>query len=100
MPTRLSPSPSDIRRTPWVFLPITEISYHLIDYCNALYNIYPECFTDPKGFSLLQRPGMPAMNRVFIDIYGLALQEGEVTEETMYNLLKRLIVETPNHPVP
>lgn len=81
-------------------MPIKEIAYHLIDYWNALYNIYPECFTDPKGFSLLQRPGMPAMNRVFIDIYGLALQEGEVTEETMYNLLKRLIVETPNHPVP
>jgi len=81
-------------------MPIKEIAYHLIDYWNALYNIYPECFTDPKGFSLLQRPGMPAMNRLFIDIYGLALQEGEVTEETMYNLLKRLIVETPNHPVP
>jgi DGQHR domain-containing protein len=80
--------------------PIKEIAYHLIDYWNALYNIYPECFTDPKGFSLLQRPGMPALNRLFIDIYGLALQEGEVTEETMYNLLTRLLVETSNHPVP
>jgi hypothetical protein len=72
--------------------PIKEIAYHLIDYWNALYNIYPECFTDPEGFSLLQRPGMHALNRLFIDIYGLALQEGEVTEETMYNLLTRLLV--------
>ncbi len=81
-------------------MPIKEIAYHLIDYWNALYNIYPECFTDPKSFSLLQRPGMPALNKLFIDIYGLALQQGDVTEESMYNLLTRLLVETPNHPVP
>jgi hypothetical protein len=81
-------------------MPIKEIANLLIDYWNALYNIYPECFTDPDEFSLLHRPGMPAMHRLFIDVYGIALQSGDVSEKTMYNVLLRLLSETPDHPVP
>lgn len=32
-------------------MPIKEIANLLIEYWNALYNIYPECFTDPDEFS-------------------------------------------------
>ena len=81
-------------------MPIKDIAFYLIDYWNALYNIYPECFTDPKEYSLLQKPGMPAMNKLFIDVYGIALQDGDVSESTMYNILTRLLVETKDHPVP
>jgi DGQHR domain-containing protein len=81
-------------------MPIKEIALLLIDYWNALYNIYPECFTDPNDFSMLQKPGMPALNRLFIDVYGIAIQNGEVSEKAMYNVLLRLLAETPDHPVP
>ena len=81
-------------------MPIKEIEFYLIDYWNALYNIYPECFTDAKAYSLLQRPGMPALNKLFIDIYGITLQDSEVSEASMYNVLTRLLSETPEHPVP
>ncbi len=81
-------------------MPIKEIALLLIDYWNALYNIYPECFTDPDEFSMLQKPGMPALNKLFIDVYGIAIQNGEVSEESIYNVLLRLLAETPEHPVP
>ena len=81
-------------------MPIKDIAFFLIDYWNALYNIYPECFTDPKEYSLLQKPSMPAMNKLFIDVYGIALQDGEVSESSMYNILTRLLIETKDHPVP
>lgn len=54
-------------------MPIKSIAYLLIDYWNALYDIYPECFTAPKEFSMLQKPGLPALNKLFIDVYGIAL---------------------------
>jgi len=81
-------------------MPISEIADLLIDYWNALYNIYPECFTEPKGYSLLRKPGMPAMHKLFIDVYGIILQKGDVSESAMYKVLTRLLMETPEHPVP
>jgi len=80
-------------------MPIKNIAYLLIDYWNALYDIYPECFTAPKEFSMLQKPGLPALNKLFIDVYGIALQSGDVSEEAMYKVLSRLLEETPAHPV-
>ncbi|MFH1179389.1 MAG: DGQHR domain-containing protein [Candidatus Bathyarchaeota archaeon] len=81
-------------------MPIKEIANLLIEYWNALYNIYPECFTDPDEFSLLHSPGMPAFHKLFIDVYGIAIQSGQVSEESMYNVLLRLLAETPEHPAP
>jgi len=81
-------------------MPIKEIANLLIDYWNTLYNVYPEYFTEPNEYSLLQRPGIPAMHKLFIDVYGIAIQTGEVSEETFYNVLLRLLSETPDHPVP
>ena len=81
-------------------MPIKEIALLLIDFWNALYNIYPECFTDPNDFSLLQKPGMPALNKLFIDVYGIAIQSEDVSEESMYNVLLRLLAETSEHSVP
>jgi hypothetical protein len=81
-------------------IPIKEIANLLIEYWNALYNIYPECFTEPNEYSLLQKTGMPAMHRLFIDVYGIAIQNGEVSEKAFYNVLLRLLSDTPDHPVP
>ena len=80
-------------------MPISEIADLLIDYWNALYNIYPECFTEPKSYSLLRKPGVPAVHKLFIDVYGIILQKGDVSESAMYNVLRRLLTETPEHPV-
>ena len=43
---------------------------------------------------------MVALNRLFIDVNGIVLQDGEVSEESMYNVLTRLLTETTEHPVP
>ncbi len=78
-------------------MPIVEIAHYLIDYWNALYNLYPECFAEPRSYSLLIKPGMPALNLLFPDVYGMALRGGDVSEEAMFNVLTGLLAETPEH---
>ena len=59
-----------------------------------------ECFIEPGNYSMLQKLGMPALNKLSIEVYGIAFWNGEVSEESMYNVLLRLLSETPDHPVP
>ncbi len=81
-------------------MPIKEIAWHLMDYWNALYRLYPECINSPSAFSMMRRPGLPALNRLFTVIYTQAAREGKVTEGVLYRILSRLQRGTPGHEVP
>ncbi len=81
-------------------MPIKEITWHLMDYWNALYRLYPECINSPSAFSMMRRPGLPALNRLFTVIYTQAAREGNVTEDVLYRILSRLQRGTPGHEVP
>ena len=81
-------------------MPIKEIAWHLMDYWNALYRLYPECINAPSAFSMMRRPGLPALNRLFTVIYAQAAREGKVTEDMLYRILSRLQTKTPDHHVP
>ncbi len=74
---------------------IKEIAWHLMDYWNALYGIYPECINSPSHYSMMKRPGLPALNMLFIDIYAQAAEKGKVTEDLLYRFLSRLQIDTP-----
>ena len=78
-------------------MPIKEIAWHLMDYWNAIYRLYPECINSPSLYSMTKRPGLTALNRFFIVIYA---QEGKVTEDLLYRLLSRPQVDKPGHNVP
>jgi hypothetical protein len=81
-------------------MPIKEIAWHLMDYWNALYRLYPECVNSPTAFSMMRRPGLPALNRLFSVIYTQAARDGKVTEDVLYRILSRLQRGTPGHEVP
>ena len=81
-------------------MPIKEIAWHLMDYWNAIYRLYPECINSPSLYSMMKRPGLPALNRLFIVIYAQAANEGKVTEDLLCRFLSRLQVDTPSHNVP
>lgn len=81
-------------------MPIKEIAWHLMDYWNALYRLYPECVISPSDFSMMKRPGLPALNRLFTVIYTHTAKEGKVTEDMLYRYLSRLQRDTPGHDVP
>ena len=81
-------------------MPIKEIAWHLMDYWNALYRLYPECINSPSAFSMMRRPGLPALNRLFTVIYTQAAREGKVTEDLLYRYLSRLQMVTPSHEFP
>lgn len=81
-------------------MPIKEIEWHLMDYWNAFYRLYPECINSPSNFSMMKRPGLPALNRIFTVIYAQAAREGKVTEDLLYRFVSRLQRDTPDHNSP
>ncbi len=68
-------------------MPINDIAWALIDFWNALYRIYPDCVNMPKKYSLMQKPGLTSMNKLFPVVYTNALRRGKADEESMYIIL-------------
>ena len=50
-------------------VPIKKIAVYLIDYWNALYRLFPECVNSPSEYTLMGRPGVYAMHRLFKEIF-------------------------------
>lgn len=76
--------------------PIKTIARYLIDYWNALYRLFPECFEHPKEYVLMNRTGVNVLNRVFKEMFP---QLEDVHEEDMYAYISHLARETPEHSV-
>ena len=81
-------------------MPVSDIAQLLIDYWNAVYQLYPECFTEPSAYTLLGTPGMQVMHMLFPVIYSKYIQENRVEEIVMETHLEKLMGKTPGHTMP
>ncbi|MBN2336636.1 DGQHR domain-containing protein [Candidatus Bathyarchaeota archaeon] len=81
-------------------MPVSEIGRLLIDYWNAVYQLYPECFTEPSAYTLLGTPGVQVMHMLFPLVYSKCIQGGSVDETSMESQLEKLMEETPSHTSP
>jgi len=81
-------------------MPVSEIARLLIDYWNAVYQLYPECFTDPSAYTLLGTPGIQVMHMLFPLIYSKCIQDNRVEEIVMETHLEKLMEKTPSHTMP
>lgn len=81
-------------------MPVNDLADLLIDYWNAVHRIYPECFDEPKAYTLLENPGVPVLSRLFVLVYSLCIRENHVTEEKMEEILDYIAVESLGHSNP
>ena len=77
---------------------VKELGTLLIAYWNALRDLYPEAFREPKRYMLLKTPGVFSMHMLFPTVYARCAVRGIVTSASMRNVLRLLQVETPDHP--
>ncbi|MCW4048154.1 MAG: DGQHR domain-containing protein [Candidatus Bathyarchaeota archaeon] len=78
-------------------MPVSDFAKHLIDYWNAIYQLYPECFVDSSAYSLLGTPGIQVMHRLFPHIYARCIREDKMGEYGMEEHLEKLHMKTPKH---
>lgn len=77
-----------------------EFSELIINYWNAVYQLYPECFTAPSDYTLLGTPGVQVMHMVFPVVHARCLAQRDVSEAAMERQLEKLLQETPGHSNP
>ncbi|MEM2260747.1 MAG: DGQHR domain-containing protein [Candidatus Methanomethylicaceae archaeon] len=73
-------------------MPPEEIANLLIDYWNAIKELYPNCF-DPQlkdNYTLLKHTGIASFTYLFPTIYGLCARKSSVNKETMKKYLSYL----------
>jgi len=78
----------------------SEFSGLMIDYWNAVYQLYPECFTSPADYTLLGTPGVQVMHMLFPVVHARCLAQKDVSEAAMEKQLEKLLQETPGHSNP
>jgi len=74
-----------------------EFSEIIVNYWNAVYQLYPECFAVPEDYTLLSTPGVPVMHMLFPVVHSRCLMRKDVSEEAMERELEKLMAETPGH---
>ena len=79
---------------------VSDLADMLIDYWNAIMDIYPKAFEEPRPYTLLGTPGIFSLNRLFPAVYARCAKSGVVTKDGMRKHLGLLLVETPGHPEP
>ncbi len=78
-------------------MPIKEIAWYLVDFWNALYRLFPECFNSPRDYTLLKKPGIHSMHKLFHEI---VTKDEDIDEELLYQRLRYLTKSTPDHSIP
>lgn len=81
-------------------MPIRELADLLIDYWNAVANVYPQAFEKPHTYTLLATPGIFSLHMLFPSVYARCAKSGVINEERMNHILVGLLEESPGHPHP
>jgi len=81
-------------------MPIRDLADLLIDYWNAVGNVYPKVFETPHAYTLLATPGIFSLHMLFPSVYARCAKGGVITEERMNQTLVGFLEETPGHPHP
>ena len=74
-----------------------EVADLLIDYWNAIKEIYPKCFENYEDYALLSTLGLSVMNRLFPAIYGYCIRDKDTSSQNMKKYLGYLLEDTPEH---
>jgi DGQHR domain-containing protein len=77
-----------------------ELANLLIDYWNAIKDLYPNCFENHRNYVLLDTLGLSSLSRLFPVIFGYCSKDGDVSMENMKKYLSYLLYETPDHKDP
>jgi len=81
-------------------MPIRELADLLIDYWNAVANVYPQAFEKAHTYTLLATPGIFSLHMLFPSVYARCAKSGVINEERMNQILVGLLEESPGHPHP
>ena len=79
---------------------IRELADLLTDFWNAVSEVYPRAFMEPRGYTLLATPGIFSLHMLFPSIYARCAKGAVITEDGMRLILERLLNETPGHHQP
>ena len=73
----------------------------LIDYWNAIYELYPEAFVEPGQYTITTYTGLNAFHMLFPFVYSTCVtRKGNITMDVMREVLSHLKMDTPDHPDP
>jgi DGQHR domain-containing protein len=70
----------------------------LIDYWQAIRELYPLAFGNIDEYTLCQTPGIASFHMLFSSIYAMAAREGKVSKDKMKEMLGVLQAPTEEHP--
>ena len=79
---------------------LSELADLLIDYWNAVSDMYPAAFENPSPYTLLGAPEVFSLHKLFPSVYARCARSGVINEEGMKAVLALLMVETTGHPDP
>jgi DGQHR domain-containing protein len=72
---------------------------YLMDYWQAIFEVYPEVLQNPNRYTITTYAGLNALHMLFPFIYSTSIAEMDaITKDTMKKLLSHLRNETPEHP--
>jgi len=77
-----------------------ELADLIIDYWNAIKELYPNCFENHREYVLLDTLGLSSLSRLFPVIFGYCSKDGDTSKDNMKKYLSYLLRETPNHKDP
>ncbi|HKZ93759.1 MAG TPA: DGQHR domain-containing protein [Candidatus Bathyarchaeia archaeon] len=67
-----------------------ELANDIANYWNALKEIFPEAFEDPKEFTIQRTPGAYSLHMIYSHVYDLCEQAGNCTQEKMKQILEKM----------
>jgi DGQHR domain-containing protein len=83
----------------FIDLPENTHTQYLMDYWQAIFEIYPEALQNPKRYTITTYTGLNALHMLFPFIYSTSIAEmNAITKDTMKKLLSHLRNETFEHP--
>jgi len=80
----LKSRPSFRRKSP------KELTDDLTNYWNALKQIFPEAFEDPKDFTVQKTPGVYSLHMIYSYVYDLCEQAGDCSQRKMKDILSKM----------
>lgn len=67
-----------------------QLADNLTNYWNALKEIFPEAFEDPKEFTIQRTPGTYSLHMIYPHIYDLCEQAGDFSQRKIKQILEKM----------
>ncbi len=81
-------------------MPIRDFGELMIDYWNAVRQIYPDAFESENEYTLVTSTGINALHQLFPAIYARCARGRDISEESMLLHLEKLLEATKDHTHP